>query len=209
MKLLMTDDKSDEALAIVDHLYNENLIDKKDHTKIRSFLIYVEADKTKDSEERKKLIDKSFEEIEPLIDLYPDDVSILNNLTILYGNLGRKEDAIRTAEKMIDLSPNDGNLFDSYGEMYMLFGDYEKAIAKFKRALKLEPKGWFAFQTYLKMGNCYEKLSKLDEAEENYLKGKELTDKMHILKREMYFHKASEKLDGLKKLKDKLKNQEN
>ena len=207
MKLLMTDDKSDEALAIVDHLYNKNFIDKKDHTKIRSFLIFVEADKTKDSEERKKLIEKSFEEIEPIIDLYPDDVSILNNLTVLYGNLGRKEDALRAAEKMIDLSPNDGNLFDSYGEMLMLLGDYDKAITKFKRALKLEPKGWFAFQTYLKMGTCYEKLFKLDEAEDNYLKGKELTDKMHILKREMYFHKASEKLDGLKKLKEDLKNQ--
>ncbi len=206
MKLLMTDDKSDEALAIVDHLYDKNFIDKKDHTKIRSFLIFVEADKTKDSEERKKLIDKSFEEIKPIIDLYPEDIGILNNLTILYAHLGRKEDAIRTAEKLISLDPNDGNLFDSYGEMLMIFGDYEKAITKFERALKLEPKGWFAFQTYLKMGNCYEKLLELDKAEENYLKGKVLTEKMHILKKDMYFYKASEKLDGLRKLREELKN---
>ena len=206
MKLLMTDDKSDEALAIVDHLYDKNFIDKKDHTKIRSFLIFVEADKTKDSEERKKLIDKSFEEIKPIIDLYPEDIGILNNLTILYAHLGRKEDAIRTAEKLISLDPNDGNLFDSYGEMLMIFGDYEKAITKFERAIKLEPKGWFAFQTYLKMGNCYEKLLELDKAEENYLKGKVLTEKMHILKKDMYFYKASEKLDGLRKLREELKN---
>jgi tetratricopeptide (TPR) repeat protein len=208
MKFLMTDDKSDEALAIVDHLYNKNMIDKKDHTKLRSFLIFVEADKTKDSQKRKILIDKSFEEIKPLIDLYPDDVSILNNLTVLYGHLGQKEDAIRTAERMINLNPDDGNLFDSYGEMHMLFGDYEMAITKFKRALKLEPKGWFAFQTYLKMGTCYEKLLKLDEAEENYLKGKELTDRMHLIRRELYFHKANEKLEGLKKLREELKNQQ-
>ena len=107
---------------------------------------------------------------------------------------------------MISLKPNDGNLFDSYGEMFMLFGDYEKAITKFERALKLEPKGWFAFQTYLKMGNCYEKLQKLDKAEENYLQGKELTKKMHPLKRDMYFYKASENLSGLRKSREDLKN---
>ena len=88
----------------------------------------------------------------------------------------------------------------------MLFGECEKAITKFERAIKLEPKGWFAFQTYLKMGNCYEKLLKLDKAEENYLKGKELTEKMHPLKRDMYFYKANEKLDGLRKLREELKN---
>jgi len=86
----------------------------------------------------------------------------------------------------------------------MLFGEYEKAITKFERALKIEPKGWFAFQTYLKMGNCYEKLLQLDKAEENYLKGKVLTEKMHPLKRDMYFYKAKEKLEGLRKVREEL-----
>jgi len=206
MKLLMMDDKPDKALALVDQLYDDKYIDKRDYTKVKSFLIFIKADQTKDPDEKKKLINKSFEEIEPLIDLYPEDIGILNNLTVLYGNLERKEEAIRTAEKMISLAPNDGNLFDSYGETLMLLGEYETAIPKFERALKLEPKGWFAFQTYLKMGNCYEKLMKLDKAEENYLKGKELTDKMHPLKKELYFHKANEKIDGLMKLREKLKN---
>lgn len=55
------------------------------------------------------------------------------------------------------------------------------------------------------MGTCFEKLLNLERAEENYLKGKELTDKMHPLKKDMYFHKANEKLEGLKKLKEELK----
>ena len=109
---------------------------------------------------------------------------------------------------MINLNPTEGNLFDSYGETLMLLGEYEKAINKFERAIKLEPKGWFAYQTYLKMGTCFEKLLNLERAEENYLKGKELTDKMHLIKRELYFHKASEKLEGLRKLKEELKNQD-
>ncbi|NVM46609.1 MAG: hypothetical protein HWN79_17010 [Candidatus Lokiarchaeota archaeon] len=206
MKLLMMDNKSDEAIALVNQLYDDKYIDKKDSTKIRSFLIFVKADKTTDPEERMKLIEKSFEEIEPIIDENSEDIGILNNLTVLYGHLGRKEDAIRAAETMISLDPSDGNLFDSYGEMLMLFGDYEKAIQKFEKALKLEPKGWFAFQTYLKMGTCYEKLLDLEKAEENYLKGKELTDRMHPLKKDMYFYKASEKLDALRKVREELKN---
>jgi len=205
MKLLMKNDKSDEAIDLVNKLYDDKYIDKKDSTKMRSFLIFVKADNSKDPEERMKLINKSYEEIEPIIDDNPEDVGILNNLTILYANLGRKEEAIRTAEKMINLNPTEGNLFDSYGETLMLLGEYEKAINKFERAIKLEPKGWFAYQTYLKMGTCFEKLLNLEKAEENYLKGKELTDKMHPLKKDMYFHKANEKLEGLKKLKEELK----
>ncbi|MBY8988447.1 MAG: hypothetical protein KGD61_08330, partial [Candidatus Lokiarchaeota archaeon] len=202
IKLLMMYNKSDEAIALISQLYNNKLMIKKDYSKSISFLIFIKADKTQDPVERKKLINASFKEIEPIIDLYPEDIGILNNLTLLYGHLGRKDDAIRTGEKLISLDPNDGNLFDSYGETLMLFGEYEKAIINFERAIKLEPKGWFAFQTYLKMGNCYEKLLKLDKAEENYLKGKILTEKMHPLKRELYFYKANEKLDGLRKLRN-------
>ena len=207
IKLLMMYNKSDEAIALVSQLYNNKLIAKKDYSKTTSFLYFVKADKTEDPDERSKLINTSFKEIEPLIDLYPEDIGILNNLTVLYGHLGQKENAIRTAEKMINLNPNDGNLFDSYGETLMLFGDYEKAITKFERAIKLEPKGWFAFQTYLKMGTSYEKLFNLDKAEENYLKGKILTEKMHPLKRDLYFYKANEKLDGLRKIREELENE--
>ena len=132
-------------------------------------------------------------------------MGILNNLTTIYAHLGRKEDAIKAAEKMISLDPSDGNLLDSYGEVFMIYGEYEKAIEKYEKALKIDTKGWFAFQTYLKMGTCYEKLLDLEKAEENYLKGEELTEKMHPLKRDMYVHKASEKLEGLKKLKEELK----
>ena len=204
IKLLMMDNRSEEAIVLMRQLYNKKMIIKKNYNKMVSFLYFVKADKTNDPEERTKLINQSFKEIEPIIDLYPEDTGILNNLTVLYGHLGRKEDAIRTGEKLISLDPNDGNLFDSYGETLMLFGEYEKAITKFERALKIEPKGWFAFQTYLKMGNCYEKLLQLDKAEENYLKGKVLTEKMHPLKRDMYFYKAKEKLEGLRIVREEL-----
>ena len=205
MKLLIMNNESNKALALVNHLYEDKYINRRESLKIRSFLIFIEADKTKDPGERMELIKRSFKELEPIIEESSEDVGILNNLTILYGYLGRKEDAIKAAETMISLNPYDGNLFDSYGEMLMLFEEYEEAIKKFERAVKLEPKGWFAFQTYLKMGTCYEKLLDLDKAEENYLKGKILTEKMRPLKNDIYFYKASEKLEGLKKLREELK----
>jgi tetratricopeptide (TPR) repeat protein len=205
LKLLIKNNDPNEALALVSQLYDDKYIDRRDFHKIRSFLIFVVADNTKDPEERMKFIKSSFEELEPIIEESSEDAGILNNLSLLYAHLGRKEDAIRAAEKMIRLDPNDGNLFDSYGEMLMLFGEYEEAITKFERAVKLTPKAWFCFQTYLKMGTSYEKLSNLDKAEEYYLKGKEFTEKMHPLKRDMYFYKANEKLDELRKLREELK----
>jgi tetratricopeptide (TPR) repeat protein/DNA-binding HxlR family transcriptional regulator len=204
LKLLMMDNKLDEAIALVNQLYENKYLNEKDSTKIKSFLIFVKAEQTQDKKERLKLIKKSLAEIEPIIEDNQEDIGILNNLTILYAHLGRKEEAIRTAEKMTNLNPNDGNLFDSYGETLMILGEYEQAITKFERAIKLEPKGWFAYQTYLKMGTCYEKLTNLDKAEENYLKGNQLTDKMHPLKKDMYSYKANEKLEGLRKLREEL-----
>ena len=204
LKLLMMDNKLDEAIALVNQLYENKYLNEKDSTKIKSFLIFVKAEQTQDNKERIKLIQRSYAEFEPIIDDNREDIGILNNLTVLYANLGRKEEAIRTAEKMTNLNPNDGNLFDSYGEALMILGEYEQALTKFEKAIELEPKGWFAFQTYLKMGTCYEKLENLDKAEENYLKGKKLTDKMHPLKKDTYSYKANEKLEGLRKHRNEL-----
>ena len=204
--LLMMHNKSDEALALIKQTYDDGLIPKRNYHISSSLLYFFRADKTKDPEKRMELLNASYKELEPIIDDHQDDLEILNNLTVLYGHLGRKEEGIRVAEKIISLNPSDGNLFDSYGEMLMLFGDYEQAIAKFESALKLAPKGWFAFQTYLKMGTCYEKLLQLDKAEEYYLEGKKLTEKAALLKREMYRYNADEKLDGLKKLREELNN---
>lgn len=203
--LLTMNNKSDEALALVKQTYDEGLIPKRNYHVSSSLLYFFRADKTKNPEKRKELLNASYKAMEPIIDENQEDLEILNNLTVLYGHLGRKEEGIKVAEKMISLNPNDGNQFDSYGEMLMLFGDYEQALAKFERALKLSPKGWFAFQTYLKMGTCYEKLLQLDKAEEYYLEGKKLTEKASLLKREMYRYNADEKLDGLRKLREELK----
>jgi tetratricopeptide (TPR) repeat protein len=208
LKLLMMKDKPDDALALVDQLYENKYLEKRDAHKIRSFLIFVQADKTRDPEERKTLIERSYKALEPIIEESSEDIGILNNLSILYAHLGRKEDAIRTAEKMIHLNPYDGNLFDSYGEVLMLFGEYEEAISKFEKAVEIGPKEWFCFQTYLKMGTSYEKLSNLDKAEEYYLKGQALTEKIHPLKKDIYYYRANEKLDDLKKLREELKSKQ-
>jgi len=204
--LLTMHNKLDEALALIKQTYDEELIPKRKYHVTRSILYFFRADKTKDPEKRMEFLNVSYKELEPIINDYQEDLEILNNLTVLYGHLGRKEEGIRVADKMISLNPSDGNQFDSYGEMLMLFGDYQQAIAKFEEALKLAPKAWFTFLTYLKMGTCYEKLLQLDKAEEYYLEGKKLTEKTALLKRDMYRYNADEKLDGLKKLREELNN---
>ncbi|MFX0009304.1 MAG: hypothetical protein ACFE9R_03225, partial [Candidatus Hermodarchaeota archaeon] len=81
MKLLMKNNDLDEAIVLVNQLYESNYIDRRDVHKIRSFLVFVKAENTKDPEERMELIRNSYEEIEPIIDESQEDIGILNNLT--------------------------------------------------------------------------------------------------------------------------------
>ncbi|MFX0139144.1 MAG: tetratricopeptide repeat protein, partial [Candidatus Hodarchaeota archaeon] len=126
-----------------------------------------------------KQYDEGLKVVDEAIELFSNDTDFINDKAMILGYLGRREEAIKTAEYLISLYPKYGNSYDTYGELLMALGEYENAIEKFKEALNLEPTGWFAVATCLKMGECFKELENMEKALEYYEKGKKLTEKMH------------------------------
>ncbi|MFX1489405.1 MAG: tetratricopeptide repeat protein, partial [Promethearchaeota archaeon] len=162
---------------------------------------------------------ESLEALDNVIDIYPNDTSLLNNRTVMLAHFAKtlkenekkedyekaKEKAIATGEKLISLAPKVGNFYDSYGEMLMMFEEYEDAIEQLKKALTLEPHGWFTFDTYSKMGNCYKELDEIEKAIESYEKAKLLSERMLPERRTGYISKTINFEKEIKNLKRQLK----
>ncbi|MFW9969010.1 MAG: tetratricopeptide repeat protein [Candidatus Odinarchaeota archaeon] len=192
---LVVSKKQSEALSLIDEL-----LVSRPNLKRRLFLqksyIYVYL----------KEYEKALRATDEALELNPQDTYILNNKAIILASLGRRNDAIETAEKMISISPNYGNFYDTYGEVFLILGEYEKAIEKLKEALNLEPMGWFAFETCSKLGRCYKELGKYEKALEYFEKGKKFVEKMHPSEREDHLKKAEELISEIKVLLGESKN---
>lgn len=196
-------DRSDEALAVSDYVIEKFPQFKNKFIKHKSYICYLS-----------QKFFKALETIEVLYATMPDDTEVLNNRAVILACVAlelkekgeikefneKREEALKTTKKMLELAPSIGNYHDSYGEILMMFNNCNQAIIEFEKALKLEPHGFFAYQTFLKMGDCYKELGDLEKALENYKKGKTFTDRMLPMERDLYIHKANEKLSELKKL---------
>ncbi|MFW9968720.1 MAG: hypothetical protein ACFFDF_00880 [Candidatus Odinarchaeota archaeon] len=152
-----------------------------------------------------KRYDESLEIYNEQLHQNPKNLVMVNNKTLQLAYLGRKKEAIETAEYLINLDPSRSNFYDTFGEVYMLFGEYENAINKFEEALKIESTGNYKFLTYVKLGFCYQELKLFKKALEYFEKGKLLTDRMIPSEREIYFPQIEKFLLDLKKSKNKLK----
>ncbi|MFX1307947.1 MAG: tetratricopeptide repeat protein, partial [Promethearchaeota archaeon] len=150
-----------------------------------------------------KRYEESLKIIDELLKTHPNGIKLLNNKAIFLAFMGKKDEAIETAEYLISLNPNLGNSYDTYGEILMNFKDYENAIKKYEHALKIESLGGFTFQTCAKLGLCYQELKKYDQALKYFEKGKLLTERMIPSERELYLHKSEEYLSELKILMNK------
>ncbi|MFW9999620.1 MAG: tetratricopeptide repeat protein [Candidatus Hodarchaeota archaeon] len=191
--LLITSRREVEALNLIDELLESHPTLKQSLLKQKSY-IQVVSKQYKDG----------LKTVKEGIELDPHDTIFINNKAMILGYLGRKEEAIDTAEYLISLSPRNGNSYDTYGEVLMVLGDYENAIIKLKEALNIEPTGWFAFATCLKLGECFKELGNFEKAIEYYERGIKLTEKMHPSERmsysEKYIPKAEKMISEIKAL---------
>ncbi|MHA2089203.1 MAG: tetratricopeptide repeat protein, partial [Promethearchaeota archaeon] len=129
---LTRSNRKSEALDLIEEYVSKNQKFKKAlyHNK---YVIYWSE----------KQFNKSYDVINKLSELYPEDIDIINNKALSLANLNRREEALETAEQLVAIAPNHGNTYDTYGEILQLLGEYEEAIKKYEEALKTEPKGWF------------------------------------------------------------------
>ncbi len=143
--------------------------------------------------------DESLEIYNDFLRQNPKDFVMVNNKTLQLAYLGRKEEALETAEYLINLDTKKSSSYDTFGEVYMMFGEYENAIKKFEEVLKIESKSNFKFLTCVKLSYCYQELKLYNQAFKYLEKGKLLTDRMLPSEREIYLPKIEKFLSEIRK----------
>jgi len=183
---LAYNDKQDEVLEFFDEILEKFPQEDKSIRKLKSFSYYALGNIT----EGIKILEESLE-------IYPNSIGMLNNLSVFLSGIGKHKEALETIEKAIELDPLEANLFDTYGEILMFAKEYKAAVEKFYQALEMSPTGWFRFHTFLKLSKCYKSLGMLEEATTCHEKAKILTEKFIPGKRKVYLDQLEASFEDL------------
>lgn len=98
------------------------------------------------------------------LELNPDQLDALSNLSALYVETNRIEDALLITRKMIEIDPNDANSHFALGYIYRYAGMLDEAIAAMETALKISPNNTrfrSIISTYNSAGKHQEALAKV------------------------------------------------
>ena len=101
----------------------------------------------------------------------PESTNMLNNLGILYFDMGRKEQGIALFNKAIKIDPADAYAYINLGYAYQQIGKNKEAIILFEKALGLNPDNVTA---YNHLGNAYSSINMHKEAIASYNKAIEI-----------------------------------
>jgi tetratricopeptide (TPR) repeat protein len=69
----------------------------------------------------------------------PENMDILNNLSICLLETGRNDEALSTALRAEGVNPRHGGINSTLGEIYLSDNQHSKALGYFRKALKLNP----------------------------------------------------------------------
>ncbi len=98
------------------------------------------------------------------LELNPVQLEALGNLSALYVETNRTEDALLIARKMLEIDPNDANSHFSLGYIYRYTGMLDEALDAMEMALKISPNNTrfrSIISTYYSAGRYEEALAKV------------------------------------------------
>ena len=87
---------------------------------------------------------------------FPSSELIFNLLGVIYFNLNRPDDALKSYRKALHLQPTYVQAHSNIGNVYDAIGDYTNAIDCYKKAIQLDPN--YA-QAYANLSNIFNKIS--------------------------------------------------
>ncbi len=96
------------------------------------------------------------------LSLNPQQLEALSNLSALYTETNRTEDAMMVTRKMIEINPGDANSHFALGYIYRYAGMLNEAIEEMEKALKLSPQNTrfrSIISTYVSAGRYEEALA--------------------------------------------------
>ena len=113
-----------------------------------------------------EMLTKSIEHYEKALEIEPDDLETLQELSPLYRAAGEREKAGALLEKILDVKPNDPSALQDLAALYLESGDTEKAIATLE---KLESEGGeFDPRRAGLLGGAYQQAGRHKEAAKVY-----------------------------------------
>ena len=95
------------------------------------------------------------------IKLFPRSIDAYANLSNIFLELKKLEDAERFARLAIDINPNHANSHNNLGQTLFELGKYEDALSSIKRSISLQSNN---VQAHNNLGIILRKLNRLDEA---------------------------------------------
>jgi tetratricopeptide (TPR) repeat protein len=73
------------------------------------------------------------------LELDPTWTRPINDMALLYGNMGEYEKSLETLKKLASLTPEDPNVYESMGHTLFQMGKIDEAIDSFEKALAIKP----------------------------------------------------------------------
>jgi len=121
--------------------------------------------------------EKSAELYETLIARYPDEELAYMNLSFLYQELGRPEDALAAVERGVKAVPQSGPLYNAYGYQLLDVGRYPEAIRALETYARLNPE---ESNPHDSLGEAFLITGRPEKALENYTRALDLDASFHL-----------------------------
>jgi tetratricopeptide (TPR) repeat protein len=121
--------------------------------------------------------EKSVELYETLIARYPDEELAYMNLSFLYQELGRPEDAVAAVERGVKAVPQSGPLYNAYGYQLLDVGRYPEAIRALETYARLNPE---EPNPHDSLGEAFLITGRPEKALENYARALDVDASFHL-----------------------------
>ncbi|MBT3647794.1 MAG: hypothetical protein HN542_06090 [Flavobacteriales bacterium] len=92
--------------------------------------------------------DGSIKALNSYLELFPNEVAVLNQLGMAYGISGDLNSAQKVFKRSFELNPNDVQVCINLGKTYGMLGDYNNSLRILEKALILEPGNAEASRAY-------------------------------------------------------------
>lgn len=103
----------------------------------------------------------AIEAYKKVIQLDPKNLEAINNLGVVYKDMGRADEAIEQYQKALSINPNFAKAHNNLGVAYFMKGEYIKAIREYQKAISFSPDN---LESYTNLGVLYKKQAKMDKA---------------------------------------------
>lgn len=96
-----------------------------------------------------------------MLSLAPNSVPLHGNLAIIYGRLGRNEEAVKLLKRTISINPYESNAYFNLGVAYLKLNQFQQAIDTLIVGIRLRPD---RADAYSGLGYAYNALGRFEEA---------------------------------------------